>query len=705
MTQHRFEFSGHNGRAVSVDLTGVDVETLPDVVSRDERDTPLEKRRIIAWDGEGMKLSGDDKPQHYVMFGCSAEPQWVLISWELETMAILEYIVAVGERYPNAVHVGYGFRYDVNMIIKRLPDKHLRAIKTTGECRFRLGNVRWRIHVIPGKSFRVTKRWSRGKTNKGKRSGDGYVSVKIDDMVSFFACPFLVACESILAAVLDDTDREIISHGKRARKDNAWSQLMDVRKYWTAEIRLMQQMAEVFRDVMFKAGIRLKDWYGPGAIASYLIRTRRLRDHIQNEPEIRAVHEASKVAYAGGRFELFRVGRIQGLVFGLDINSAYPAALSNAPSLGIDHGRWVYVQDPEDISEFGVYRITYAHRGNPRAIEFDAMPLFHRDPKGSISFPQFVNGWYWSPEAAIANTLGRLYPGSVRIHEGWVWEHDGNRPFKFLEEMFQTRIALGKKNVVSMPYKLGPNSMYGKLAQRVGWDRENLRPPRSHCLPLAGWITSRCRASLYNAMIQIPPHKLIAVETDGIYTTMRPDEISLEFGEGLGQWGIDCYDEMLYLQSGVYHRREGDTWLPPKARGLDIASVSQSKVETYFRNCSPGEFEPLRVDMRERFIGLNAAFVMGKGIHVKDHLGKWQAGTRDMEPGGKGKRTHLTRACAECNQGMTAWDSPHRLAIRTRSVGDMSTPHNLPWENVPVPEEMSKYRELDIVEQDMIPYE
>jgi hypothetical protein len=414
------------------------------------------------------------------------------------------------------------------------------------------------------------------------------------------------------------------------------------------------------------------------------------------------VHEASKVAYAGGRFELFQVGRINKDCYGLDLNSAYPAALSQAPSLGLDHGEWVWVPNPSTIEEFGVYRITYKHKGNPRPIEYAAMPLFHRDYKGSITFPQIVNGWYWSPEAENARRLGEIFPGAVTIHEGWVWRHDDTRPFGFLQEMFDERLRIGKKNVLSMPYKLGPNSMYGKLAQRVGWDQDKKLPPKSHCLPLAGWITSYCRASLYRVMVQIPPSKLIAVETDGIYTTMDPEQLDLDTGEGLGQWGVDRYDEMLYLQNGVYHMRKDGEWKAPKARGLDIASVSRNVVEQYFRGCEPGEFPTLTVQMRERFVGLNAAYVRGRGVRVKEFLGRWEAGERVMEPGGKGKRMHVSKTCGECQMKLSAWDSPHRLAIRTRSMGEMSTPHNLPWENETVPVEMEEFRELDLIEGDLI---
>jgi hypothetical protein len=31
----------------------------------------------------------------------------------------------------------------------------------------------------------------------------------------------------------------------------------------------------------------------------------------------------------------------------------------------------------------------------------------------------------------------------------------------------------------------------------------------------------------------------------------------------------------------------------------------------------------------------------------------------------------------------------------------MSTPHNLPWEDTPVPEDMQKFRDMDEIESDL----
>jgi hypothetical protein len=658
------------------------------VHERKSRAVPLADRPLIAWDGEGMKLSGDNRPQHYVLFGCSADVEAPLIARDLQVGEILSYMCDIGRTYPTAIHIGYGFRYDANMIIRHLPLHNLREMKDNNETYYSYGGSRYRIAWLPGKRFQVT----RQAGDHGKK-----ITVTIDDILSFFGSSFISAIESVLSDELTDDDREVIAHGKAERGQTTWDELADVLHYWRAEIRLMQRLGERFREVMFAGGFALRDWYGPGALSSYLIRTQGLRGHIVNGPPNlpTPVHQASKHAYAGGRFELFRMGRFEGPVYSLDINSAYPYAMSKAPSLGEDHGFWQHVENPTEVSYFGVYRIRFKIPG-ARAFEERPMPLFHRDGRGNISFPNITEGWYWSPETAAV--IGR---DGVEVVEGWEWINDGNRPFLFLQEMFNRRLEIGKRNVMSMPFKLGPNSMYGKFAQRVGWNEKTNSPPKSHCLPLAGWVTSYCRAMLYNVIRQVPLDKIIAVETDGIFTTHDVSRLrGVTFGSGLGEWDADISDEMLYLQSGIYHRRKGTDWLAPKARGLDQQAVSLQVIADYLRACKPGDFPPLSVSMRERFIGLTAAHAGKAPVKVR-HC-RWESGVRELEPGGKGKRVHIPAACPACAQRLSAWDAPHTLCVRSQSFGQMSAPHFIPWDrDEPYPDQENAEL-LDAISEDML---
>jgi hypothetical protein len=659
-----------------------------------ERKPTLEDRQIIAWDGEGMNLDGDNKPQNLVLFGCSVDTDNPLLGRDLSAGQILRYITDCGERFPGSVHIGYGFRYDANMIVRHLPVRCLVELRATNATYYDHGGDHFRIHWLPGKRFQVTRIRGRGRRQK--------TTVTIDDVISFFASSFIKATESILADELTDDDREVIAHGKAERGQNTWQDMPAVLHYWRAEIRLMARLMEKFRNVMYASGFMLRDWYGPGALSAYIIRQQSLRRHISNGPPAipEGVHVASKHAYAGGRFELFRVGRFAGPVHALDINSAYPFAISQAPSLGEDHGYWQHIENPRRICYFGVYRIRF-HADNAGPFEARPMPLFHRDQRGNITYPNVVHGWYWSPEAAAV--AGR---SGVEIVEAWEWipAEPAFRPFAFLADMYKARQTIGKHNIMSMPYKLGPNSLYGKFAQRVGWsedDKSNRFPPRSHCLPLAGWVTSYTRAMLYNVLRQVPRDKIIAVETDGIFMQWDPaglDDVTI--GNGLGEWDATTYDELLYLQSGIYHRRIGDEWKAPKSRGLDVASVALPVVWEYLKHCKPGTFPALTVTTRPRFVGLTAA--MAGTAPVKVRHCRWEAGERVLEPGGKGKLVHVPAMCGACSQGLTAAEDGHTLVVRSRSHGDMSCPHFLPWEAGQQYPDSDTAEALDAIAEDLL---
>ena len=653
---------------------------------------PIEERDVIAWDMEGMNLGGDGNPQHPVVFGCSNEPDRVLVSRKLSTVEMLECIVDVGRRNPFAIHVGYGFRYDANMILQDLPENIIARLWHKGEARI----GRWYIRWIPGKMFTVSKRGEKWHATRNKKDK---VSVTIYDYSSFFGgSKFIDSAEQILRNELSEKDKETIKHGKDARGDNTWDDLEEVLYYWRAEIGLLQRVFETFRDVMCKAGFPLKEWYGPGALANFINARHQIRPKLRGVQTTSglmptAVHEASKRAFSGGRFELFQAGRIQGPIYAVDINSAYPYALTMIPSF--EEGEWIHVANPTHIERFGLYRIAY-HAKNGRAFEPRPMPLFWRDNLGLISFPNRVHGWYASPEARMVNGM----PGA-EIHEGWVWKSkESEFPWQFLHEMYQTRKRLGKSNLLSIPFKLGPNSLYGKYAQTVGWDREKKLPPKSHALPVAAWITSFTRAKLWSVIRQIP-QRVIAVETDSVFFTGSPDDIDIDLGDELGQWSIKEYDEIVYIQSGMYHTKQGGEWIGTKSRGMSAAEYPLTAARDYLSGLVPGEsWEPLKLTTKPRFIGAGAA--LNSSAPFKKLHCAWLPQPRELKLGETGKRRHFPQNCAACQNEQTPWDAPHRLMIGTRSDGEtLSFPRRLPWESAHT-EAVEEIRKLDMLDSEMI---
>lgn len=652
------------------------------------------KRPFIAWDGEGMNLRGDHRPQSYILFGCSTGDKIVSTREKgLNTQELCKFIIDVGRQNPTAWHVGFAFNYDMNMIIQSLSERKLRELHENQYTYVSGAESRYCIRICKGKWFSVSEHqanWERTSKPANK------FTVRIYDIFGFFACSFVKAVHSMLGCGADECDNGCVPglisvvEGKGFR--GSFDDYEYVEKYWTVEIELLRQVAEMLRKQFYDAGFNITQWYGPGALASYSLSKRKMKNHMKVSPE--NVSEAAQHAYAGGRFELYKVGRIKGPVYSYDINSAYPFAISQLPSL--QNGRWEYEEKPSSVEWFAVYHVRLRRR---LAFPLAPGPLFHRDRNGNISYPWFLEGWYWGPE--VKQLAG---VPDVEIVEGYIFvEDDPNfSPFSWVKGMYETRRdwkAAGNPN--QMALKLTLNSLYGKMAQRVGWQlNENtgeIRLPPWFQLEWAGWVTSYTRATLFNLMKHIPHAKLIAVETDGVYTTMPPDQFGMVESNELGGWSIDRYDEILYVQSGLAWLRQGKKWTD-KRRGLDPGTFTRKQCEKYVRSLGANDPWKPYVGEQTRFIGLGAALNSAAPTKVKHCV--WETTAKEIVPGEHGKRIHIPSGCMACTKGKTAYEMPHDLVVRSLSQGgEMSYPHYLPWLD---PNNRPDWVDLAELEKDMI---
>lgn len=641
------------------------------------RRTPVEERNFIAWDGEGINLRGEGKPQAYVIFGSSVDH--IESQTGLSSFDCLDHIIETGEKYPNCIHVGFAFNYDSNMIIQSLSPTTLGRLHKNGYARLKKKNGdKYTITFAKGKYFRVTKYKPEYHPQQNPHAK---ITVQIFDIFSFFMSSFVSAYEKMIGPISG-----VIQAGKAARGEFSLDSWDEVITYWELEIQLMRQLAEKLREHVYKAGLKITQWYGPGALASYALREHRIKDVMGNSPD--PVREASRYAYAGGRFEHFKLGRIFGCrIFGVDINSAYPFAIAQLPSL--INAEWQYTKSPNSISRFGVYHIKMRRGGG---LEKVVSPVFHRDKNHNITFPWITDGWYWSPEAYHAKKCG------AEIVEGWELVETGDRPFDWVEETYLLRKEWKRLGIsAQMALKLCLNSIYGKLAQRVGWDPVRQRIPPFHQLEWAGWITSYTRARLYDVMRQIPFDDVIAVETDGLYTTVNPENLGIYNSDELGGWSVTEYDDMMYVQSGLAWLKSSDGNWTNKRRGLDPCRKGHHPEEcdclgTFSLNAcreflselhaNPSKSDPWNTykGQTTRFLGLGTALASKKGLNNRHCV--WETSAREILPASSGKRIHIPSECVSCSKGVNAYDGMHDLVINSQALSHpFSYPHTIPWED------------------------
>lgn len=207
-------------------------------------------------------------------------------------------------------------------------------------------------------------------------------------------------------------------------------------------------------------------------------------------------------------------------------------------------------------------------------------------------------------------------------------------------------------------------------------------------------MTAYCRSAMYAAMMQAPEH-IIAVETDGIFTTAPLD---LNFGKGLGQWDVTEYAEMTYLASGVYFAVKPDGTTVEKYRGMDKGQLSREKVlkgwEKYER---ASEKSRLHSSVRTvpadstRFRTLGTSF---QGSRAGDWR-QWITETKNVSLMPTGKRIHHPFCRAPWGRGT------HHETLPMAERGNMwSYPYNVLW--VDTASKMAMYAAIEEVKEEEV---
>jgi hypothetical protein len=440
----------------------------------------------------------------------------------------------------NRIYVGYFFDYDVTMILKSLPKERVERVfqRHLREKNGRIMPVdygRYSFDYLPHKEFKVRK--------------DGGPWLIVSDVGQFFQTGFLKTLEKW--SIGTEEQREMIRKGKAMRAD--FTGVTDeIRAYNTLEILLLELLMSQFRSVCVDTGYIPRKWQGPGYLASAMLDYHKVPKRkdipiMVNDDFRRLANDA----YYGGRFETTTAGPVRGPVYQYDINSAYPSVLRTLPCL--THGSWRRVRElPDNGPWFG--QVYFYHPTNRLLYN---LPI--RDKLGNIFYPREGNGVYWSTELGAAQAAGT----DISFSTGWVYEpHCNCRWFDFIDDYYQRRLALGK-STKGMVLKLAGNSIYGKLAQSIGY--------APYANPVwAGLITAGCRAQIISAY-SMAPDKTYMIATDGIFTG---EKLQVEVSTTLGAWEETIHQDGIFIvQPGIYFLPGGDV----KTRGVERGRINKRR--------------------------------------------------------------------------------------------------------------------------------
>lgn len=500
----------------------------------------LEKdREFRAVDGEGGNVAEDG-----TLFGTRHQYLSLRAGPELlETGKPLDYRQCFNflcSQSPDYIYVAYFFDYDVTMMIRTLP-QHIAAQLLNRHLRGARDDPNWTIPVtydgydfdyLPHKEFKVrrtgSKKW-----------------IIVSDVGQFFQGAFLSTLQKWDIGTADE--QNMIARGKAQRADfTEFSE--ETRAYNALECVLLEQLMTNFRAVCEETGYVPKKWQGPGYLASAMLSYHGVpkRDDIPilKNPDF---YNLALAAYYGGRFEITAAGPICGPVYQYDINGAYVGLLRSLPCL--THGSWRRISErPNSGIWFGS---VYFNHDAPRFLY--NLPV--RLKNGNIFYPKEGNGVYWSTELAAAERCGTHYD----FKSGWLYEsHCNCRWFDFVDDYYQKRLNLGK-SAKGYVLKLAGNSIYGKLAQSIGY------APFANPV-WAGLITAGCRAQLIDAYSQDPDDTYM-LATDGIFVSKKLD---LSISRELGDWEETVHpDGMFIVQPGIYFI--GDE---SKTRGVERGRIA-----------------------------------------------------------------------------------------------------------------------------------
>lgn len=515
------------------------------------------------------------------------------------------------------IFIGYFFNYDFTQFIRSLDEFELQKLYDrksrtrsapksakqppykkkptfTLPVRVEVGNKfsprRFQIDYLENKFIEL--KFPRPETiSKAKGKNDAslieWLTVRIQDVGTIYSASYINALKSF-DIPMSDAEKALLYDGKANRAVSCsfterMAMLDEIVQYNRVEIdlvfRLISQTANTLADIGINVDLTT-GFSGVGALSGAYLKQRAQIQGSEIVPSWEVAELISPEVYDfvndtfyGGWFETMQPGLHENM-YEVDITSAYPHAMRSLPSLHNALSSKVHSVDQANAAtRNGSYvfaDITFV------ATQSYVGPLPFKTKLGNVLRPQYGRGKYYWAEVQAA-----MRAGLIRIldfHGGYIITPTSDKkPFAYMEDIFNERLAVGKKTVPGQMYKLIINSQYGKVAQTVG------NPTYANPVH-ASIITATARIMLMDAIATHPKglSALLATATDAIF--FNSPHTGLDYTPNtLGAWEEEHYEQGFLLKPGIWSggKKEDpyESWTT-KTRGISHSALVE-KLESH----------------------------------------------------------------------------------------------------------------------------
>ena len=411
--------------------------------------------------------------------------------------------------YRESINWFYNLRFDIESILKHLPEEHLKEILEDSRTEYKT----WKLSYIPSKYFSI--------------ADDKKHKVEFFDIAQFYHTSLDNASKEYLG------DTKSIADVKGIMEYSYYDKVQKViAEYCKHDCELTKGLAELTYKGVLDCKMPFAKPYSTASLSEIAFLKECDIPEYLDVPV--GANRYAYWSYYGGWFELMKRGYHGDTIYEYDINSAYPHAMRNlADTRDLDWQRTTSIHKDAVI---GMYQVILTPKRSTHI-----SPLQIRTEKVSVHPHTSTVRYVVDDEIAMLKDVYK-----VKVVGGWEGFGDNVRyPFRdFVEKLYQNKADYKNKN--QMMYdavKKVLNGFYGKNIQRVDGKIGNCFNPI-----YAAKTTASCRRQIWEA-IKDHQQEVIGIQTD---SCMMTEEIDLDLGDGLGQWGRDVYSEGIFLLSGVY---------------------------------------------------------------------------------------------------------------------------------------------------------